>query len=143
FHRVEVKRRRLLHRRIFNRCFGELGDILLNHNKTPKFASEEVIDVARSPVIKRLAANRRRPFKRILTNVDQGWHVPGGFFARPTPGLLEKHELKVVEANRPQMRATEVENFMPRGWSLAFKQVHLVVTVEVILVAPVAEFYAI
>src|SRR5262249_7221835 len=110
-----------------------------HHNKTPKFASEEVIDVARRPVIKRFPADRRCALKRILTNVDQRGHVRSCLFARPAPRLLEECELEIVQAHRTQVRPAEVEDLMPRGRPFAFQQVHLVVTVKVILVTPAAE----
>ena len=40
------------------------------------------------------------------------------------------------------MRSTKVEDFMPRGWPLACQEVHLVVAVQVVLVAAVAELHA-
>src|SRR5262249_38580053 len=133
FHRIKVEGGRVLHRRIVDRRQRQLLDKLLDHDKAPELPGGEVIHVAGGARCKRLAANTRRAVERILTNVDHRGHVRGGLFAWPAPRLCEKRKLKVVDANRAQLRAAEVEQLLAFGWTFAGEEIHLVVTVEMVL----------
>ena len=63
---------------------------------------------------------------------------------RPGPALrlLEELELHVIEAHSAKFGPGKVPQLVPLRWSLAREQVHLVVTVEVVLVLAVAELHA-
>ena len=65
-----------------------------------------------------------------------------GLFTDPTGGLVDEPELVVVDAHCADGAFAEVEDFVPRGRSLAGDRVHLVVAVEMVLISPVAELYA-
>src|SRR5262249_15221953 len=82
------------------------------------------------------------PLERVLPNVSQGGHVRGDLFARPAPRLRKERELEVVEANGAELRAAEIEQLAALGWTFAGEKIHLVVTVQMVLVRPVAEPYA-
>ena len=45
FHGLEVERGWRLHRRIVDRCLGELGHFLLDHHEAPELAGIEVVHV--------------------------------------------------------------------------------------------------
>src|SRR5262245_51895222 len=109
FHRIEVEGSRVLHRRIVDRRQRQLLDVLLDHDEAPELTGEEVVRIARGAGVPRLAAKIRRALERILAEVDQAGHVRGGLFARPTPRLREERELEVVDANRAQLCAAEIE----------------------------------
>src|ERR1051325_11415944 len=63
FHGVEVERRRGLHWRVVDGCFGESDNILLNHDKAPELAREEVVCVRGSAVIPAFATKVRGPLE--------------------------------------------------------------------------------
>ena len=140
--RREVERCRILHRRIVNRRQSQLSDFLLHEDKAPELTGVKVVHVAAGPVVRRLSANHRRPLERILTNVDHDGHVRSGLFAGPAPRLLIELELEVIEANRAQVRTSEVEQFVPFGWPFPLEQRDLVVAVQMILVEAVAKLHA-
>src|SRR5262249_56608615 len=119
--RFEVERSGRLHWRVVDRCLGELSDVLLHHHESPELASEKILSVPKSAIVWRFATDVRRPFERVLADVDQHRHVRGGLLTWPAPGLLEEYELEVVEANRTQVRTGEVEQLMTHGWSLPFQ----------------------
>src|SRR5262249_54066813 len=96
FHRLEIERRRILHRRIVNCGLRELSDVLLDHDEAPELAGEEVIAVTEGAGVGRLAASVWRALEWILADVDQPWHVGGGLFARPAIRLLVERELEVI-----------------------------------------------
>src|SRR5262249_10116864 len=111
-------------------------------DEAPELTCVKVVAVAEGASVRRLATNTRRALERILANVDHRGHVRSGLFARPAPGLLEELELEVVDANRAQLRAAEVEQLVALGGAFAGNQIHLVVTVEMVLVGPVTELHA-
>src|SRR5262249_11097060 len=120
----------------------QLRDKLLDQHEAPELAGEEVIHVATTQVVDAFAAYRGRSLKRILADVDHGGHVRRGLLSGPAPRLLVELEFEVVDADRTQSGASEVEDFLTLGWAFAGEQVHLVVAVEMILVGAVAELYA-
>src|SRR5215831_15689003 len=142
FHRIKVEGGRVLHRRIVDRRQRQLLDKLLDHDEAPELTGEEVVGIARGAGVPRLAAKIRRALERILANVDQAGHVRGDLFARPAPRLREERELEVVEANRAELRAAEIEQLAALGWAFAGEKIHLVVAIEMVLVGPVAELHA-
>ena len=62
--------------------------------------------------------------------------------AEPPVGLVDQAEFAVVDTNRAERAFSEVEDLMPVGRTFAGQQIHLVVAVEVHLVARVAELLA-
>src|SRR5262249_6671565 len=126
--------------RVVDRRHRQLTDILLDQDEAPELASVKVLAVAKGTLVRRLAANVRRPLEWVLTDVDHRGHVRRIFFAGPAPGLLEELELEVVDAKGPKMRATEVKDFVASRWSVALQQGRLVIAIQVVLVATVAKF---
>jgi hypothetical protein len=45
--------------------------------------------------------------------------------ARPAPRLRIEREFEVVDANRAELRAAEVEQLLALGWAFAGQEVHL------------------
>src|SRR6516225_6910963 len=127
---IVVEARGCRHRWEFDGRLRKLCHLLLHPHKAPS-----------SLIVQRLTASRRRPLERILTDVDGRWHVRVHLLSRPTIGLLKKNVLEIVEPDSAELRSAEVEDFMPHRWSLALKQVHLVVAVEMVFVGPVAELH--
>src|SRR5262245_17217243 len=142
FHGLEVERSWCLHRRIVDRCLGELGHFLLDHHEAPELAGVEVVHVPATQGVQVFAANGRCPFKRILAYVVHRRHVIRRFFSRPTVRLLVELELEIVNADGPKCRAAEVEELAACRRSLAGEQVHLIVAVEMVLVVPAIERHA-
>src|SRR5215475_8961379 len=141
-HRFEIERRRVLHRRIINRRQRQLLNKLLDLDEAPELPSKEVVAVAEAASVRRLTANIWRTLERVLAKVDQPRHIGRGLLARPAPGLRVECELEVVDAKRTQLRAAEVEDFLALGWAFTGEKIHLVVTVEMVLVGPFAELHA-
>src|SRR5260370_23655972 len=100
-HRIEVERRRRLHRRVVDRRRGEFCDYLLNQNEAPELAGKEIVPVAEGAFVRGLAADRWRPLERILPDIDHDGHVRRDLFSRPAPRLLEERELEVIKADGP------------------------------------------
>src|SRR5262249_59990884 len=82
------------------------------YHEPPELAAHEVVHVAAAGVVEALTAGDRRPFERILADVDDRGHVGGGFLARPPVRLLEELELEVVMAQRAEMRTGEIEDLV-------------------------------
>src|SRR5262249_49997460 len=119
----------------------QLLDVLLHHDEAPELTGEELIHVAGRSGVQGLAAKGRRALERVLANVNQPRHVRGGLFARPAPRLHKERELEVVEANRAELRAAEIEQLAAFGWTFAGEQIHLVIAVQMVLVGAVAELH--
>src|SRR5262249_5770752 len=107
----------------------------------PELARIEVVHVPAAKIVQVLATDGRCPLERILTDVHDGWHVGRRFLSRPAIWLLEELELEVVDAKGAQMGSAEVEDLATSGGPLAAQQIHLVVAVEVVLVAAVPELH--
>src|SRR5262249_14529814 len=135
--RFQVERSGRLHWRGVDRCLGALGDGLLHPHESPELPSGKNLSITKSPHVRRFATYVRRPFERVLSDVDEHGHVRRGLLTRPAPGLLEECELEVIQPNRAQVRAPEVEQLMTRRRPFAFEQIHLVIAIQVILVSPV------
>src|SRR5215831_3381065 len=142
FHGLKVERSRRLHRRIVDRCLGELGHFLLDHHEAPELAGVKVVHVAAAQGVQVFAAGGRRPFKRILAYVVHHRHVGGRFFSGPTVRLLIELELEIVDADGPKRRAAEVKELAACRRSLAGEQVGLIVAVEMVLVVAAVECHA-
>ena len=84
----------------------------------------------------------RRPLERVLTDVVDFGHVRRDLGAGPTVRLVVELVLEVVHPHRAELRASEVENLMASGGTFALEQSHLVITVQMVLVGPVAELHA-
>src|SRR5262249_50410057 len=119
FHRVEVEGSRGLHRRVIGRPPGPVFDKLLGQDGAAEIPGEEVIAITPGAGVRRLAPKIRRALEWILANIDHRWHVGGRLFARPAPRLRIERELEVVEANRAQLRAAEIEQLAALGWTFA------------------------
>src|SRR5262249_51406402 len=141
-HCIKVEGRRVLHRWIVDCRLRQLGDVLLDHDEAPELTGEEVVAITPGAGVGRLAPKTRRALERILANVDQRGHVSGGLLARPAPRLGIERELEVVEANCAELRAAEIEQLTALGCTFAGEEIHLIVTVQMILVGALAELHA-
>src|SRR5208337_5074317 len=65
-----------------------------------------------------------------------------GLLTEPAPGLIDEAEFVIVNANRADRAFAEVENFMARGWAFAGESGYLVIAIEVVLVGPVTNGFA-
>ena len=65
-----------------------------------------------------------------------------GFFSDPALGLLNEAVLEVVNAHRAKGTFAEVENLVARRRTFAGDGGHLVVAVQMVLVRPVADLFA-
>src|SRR5437667_86055 len=138
-HRVEVKCGWFLHRRVLDRRHGKFCHLLLDQNEAPELARHEVIDITKSSIVEALVVKRRWSLKRILSEVDHGGHVGGDFRTWPALRLLEEREFEVINSDGPEVRPTEVEEFVALGRPVPSDEVHLVVAIKVVRVGPVAE----
>src|SRR6266487_4135059 len=105
----------ILHRRVLDRRHGKFCHLLLDQNEAPELARHEVIDITKSSIVEALVVKRRCSLKRILPEVDHRGHVSGDFRTRPALRLLEERELEVIKADGPEVRPTEVEEFVALG----------------------------
>src|SRR5215469_9997003 len=112
FHSVQVEASWLLHRWIFDGRLCRFGDHFLNHHEAPELACIEVISVAKGARVGGLPTKRRGALKRVLSNVNNRWHVSRDFLSRPAVRLLEKLKLEVIESNCAQLGATEIKEFV-------------------------------
>src|SRR5262249_11643858 len=129
FYCIKVEGRRRLHRRKVDGRLRKLEHRLLHHHEAPELARHEVIHIAPAHVVQTFATKIRGPLERILTQVHDARHVGRDLLSRPTPGLLDELELKVVDPDRPKVRSPEVENLMTLGGTLAGQNVHLVIAI--------------
>jgi len=81
---IEVEARWCLHRREIDRRFCELRYRLLHRDEAPELSAVEIIHVAAAEIVHGLTPNRRRSLERILTDVDDPWHVRVQLLSRPT-----------------------------------------------------------
>jgi hypothetical protein len=130
FYRVEVETGWILHRRVFNSSHRQLGHSLLNHDKAPELACIEIVSVAKRAIVYAFAAEIRRALEWILAEVCNRGHVGIDFLARPAPWLLQELELEIIDTNRTQLWSAEIEKFVSRRRSSAFKQGPLVVPIK-------------
>src|SRR2546423_609616 len=68
-------------------------------------------------------------------------HIKVRLFTQPAVGLVNEPVLVVVNANRADGAFAKVEDFVTRGRAFAGNGRRLVITIQVILVSPVAEFH--
>ncbi len=133
---IEVEGRRCLHRRKFDCRLRQFNDLLLHVDEAPQLAAHEIVEVTGGLVVEGLPVDRRCPLERVLADIDRRRHIRRQLLSRPTVGLLDEHELEIVEADRAELRSSEVEDFVPRRRSLTKQQVHLIVPVQMVLVRP-------
>src|SRR5262249_3953652 len=122
---------------------GELGHFLLDQHEAPELPGKEVITVSEGAVIRAFPSDHRSPFERILSDIDDRWHVGRRFFARPAVRRRAELEVEVVDADRAKIRSAKIEELMARRRSLSGEQVRLVIAVEVVLVGAVAQLHAV
>ena len=139
---LQVEGSWILHRRIVDGRHGELAHCLLNDDEAPELARIEVIHVASTHIIQTLAANGRRAFEGILAQIHDRRHVGGDFLTGPAPRLLDELKLEVIDANGTELRSTEVEELMARGWTGPVQERHLVIPIEMVFVRAVTELHA-
>src|SRR6516165_4854504 len=142
FHGVEVEACWGLHWRIIDGGLRQFGNFLLNNHEPPEFATHEIVHVASASIVQAFAAGDRRSLKRVLADVDGSWHVGRILFARPPVWLLEELEFEVIHAKGTEMRAGKIEDLMASGGALAGQKIHLIVAVEVVLVAAAFQRHA-
>src|SRR4029077_16618548 len=102
---------------------------------------EEVHHVSRGTSKKSFPIDRDKPLERVLAEVNYGGHIGRQLRASPALGLFIEPELHVVDANGPELGSSEIEDLVTGRRSLAQQHVQLVVTVEVVLVGPVADLH--
>src|SRR5205085_5376135 len=142
FYGLEVEARRRLHRRKFDGCSRQSADLFLNNDEPPEFAAHEIVHVASAGVVQAFSAGYRRSLKRILADIDDGWHVGGVLFARPPVRLLEELKLEVIVAKGTKMGTGKIEDLVASGRALARQNIHLVVTIEMVLVGAAFQCHA-
>src|SRR5437764_8940242 len=138
FNRVKVETRAFLHWRIFEKGLEFLAHHLLDENKAPELELEPIEVLLRaffSTIVWPALA-----LKRIKTQVDQIGHVNVRFFTQPALGLVNEAKLVVVKTHRADGAFAEVEDLVTVRSAFAGNGVHLVVTVEMVLISAVAEF---
>src|SRR5208283_590266 len=133
---LDVEARRRLHRRKIDRRLRELTHRFLHENEAPELARHEIVHVASSEIVHVFAADRWCPLERILTDINNGWHVGRDLLPWPALRLLEESEFEVIKPQRAKMWATEVKEFMTGGRPLAQQNIQLIVAVEMVLVCP-------
>src|ERR1035438_3775611 len=62
--------------------------------------------------------------------------------AKPATGLGNELKLEVVDPHGGKVAFREIEDFVTGRWPLAGNHVHLVITVKMVLVSPVANLFA-
>ena len=105
--RLEIEARAFLHRREFDRGFGQLENLLLDENEAPEFVLEPIEILLRSGLGPALRPSRTLEW--IKAKVGQIGHVNLGFFTKPSAGLVDETILVVVDANGAQLALTEYQ----------------------------------
>src|SRR5208283_791043 len=139
---IQVERGWVLHRRIVDGCHCKLTHSLLHEDKSPELARHEVIHVSRRASVECFAADVRQALEGILPDVYHRRHISFQFLSWPAIGLLDELELEVIDAERTEFGAGEVEELMTSGRSCTRQDGKLVVAVQVVLVGAVAELHA-
>src|SRR4029453_17582519 len=117
-----------------------LAHYLLDEHKTPELELEPIEVLLRAffrPIVWPPLA-----LKRIETQVDQGGNVPLCLGTKPAIGLVDETIFVVVDAHRADGAFAEVEDLVALGRTFAGDGVRLVVSVQMVLVSPVAPFHA-
>src|SRR5208283_3156390 len=94
---LDVEARRRLHRRKIDRRLRELTHRFLHENEAPELARHEIIHITAAEIVQIFAADRWGPLERVLTDVDNGWHVGRNLLPRPALRLLKELEFEVIE----------------------------------------------
>ncbi len=142
FDGFKVERGRCLHRRIFDRRLRQSPHALLYENEAPELSCVEIVHVTAAEAIERLASDRRRSLKRILTDVDDRRHVGCHLFSRPPLRLLVELEFRIVDPDSAKFRSAEVVKFMAFRRTVAQQQVHLIVAIQMVLVGSIPRRHA-
>ena len=88
--------------------WAKLHNGFLHHDEAPELARIEIVHISTAQIIEAFTADRRRPFERILPEVDDGRHVGGDLFSRPSVGLLDELKLEVINSNGAEVGSTEI-----------------------------------
>src|SRR5206468_5027000 len=131
---LQVEARALLHGRELDEGLGVLPDLLLHEDEAPELVHEPVVVGDRSA--------DPRALEGIETEIDENGPVDLDRAAQPAVGLIDEPVLVVVDTYGAQRRLGEVEDLVPLRLAGAREHVHLVVAVEIDLVAPVAKLLA-
>src|SRR5215467_15842602 len=137
FDRFEVERGGLLHRRKIDRRLRQREDFLLHLDEAPELTGKKAVHVALGRVVPGLTSQRGRPLERILSEVDDTWHVRSGLFVRPSERLLEELEFEGIDPDCAEVRSAEVPDLVALRRPFAKQQVKLIVAVQVVLVSPI------
>src|SRR5208337_4805455 len=129
----------LLHRRELDGGLPELQDDVLDENEPPGFSAEELVEPGWGPFTK---AQDRCPLERILPDVVDLGHIRRDLGTGPALRLLVKLVLEIVHPYRTEFRSSEIEDLMASRGPCALKQGHLVIPIEMVLIRPVTELYA-
>src|SRR5208337_3118745 len=129
----------LLHRRELDGGLPELQYDVLDENEPPGFSAEELVEPSRGPFTK---VQDRCSLERILPDVVYLGHIRRDLGTGPALRLLEKLVLEVIHSHRAEVRSSEIEDLMASGGPFALKQSHLVIPIEMVLIRPVTELYA-
>src|SRR5271169_5859424 len=137
--RGQVERGWVLHRWEINGSFPQLQHNLLDEDKPESLPAEELVEPCRGTLEE---VQNRRSLEGVLANVVDFGHICFDLRSRPAFRLVVELVLKVVYPHSAKLRPSEVVNLMASGWPFALKHGHLVISIEVVLVGPVAELYA-
>jgi hypothetical protein len=140
FDGVKIKARAPLHRRVFEEGLNFFGYDLLNKNKAPELELEP-IEVLLRPVF-RPVSGPALALEWIETEVDQIGYVHMRLFTQPALGLVNETILIVVNVHRANGAFPKVKDFVTGRRAFPGDGVYLVLTVEVVLVCPIADLHA-
>src|SRR4051794_24213064 len=140
FHGVEVEARAALHGRIVKERLQFLAHHLLHEHKAPELELEpvEVLLTAFFGTVVWPAL----PLKRIQAQIGKIGHVNVRLLTQPALRLIDETILVIIDAHRADRAFAEIEDFVTRRGALTRDGGHLVVTIQMVLVGPVAELYA-
>src|SRR5437667_8979080 len=139
FDGFKIETRPFLHRRVIEEGLEFLADDLLDEHKTPELELEPIEVLL--PSFFRPIVGPALALKRIEAQVNQVGNVHLRLGTKPAVRLVDETILVVVNAHRADRALAEVEDFVTRGRAFAGNGRRLVITIEMVLVSPVAEFY--
>ena len=114
-----------------------LPSVVLERTASPR---GEVVEVGKGTSVSRHTL--RRALERVPAKIDYRRHVGSDLFPRPSIRLVEEYDLQIIDTDRTEVRAPEVEQLVARRRTFAGEQVHLVVAIEMVLVRPVTQLHS-
>src|SRR5271166_267720 len=138
--RVEIEAGAALHRRIVEESLDFLAHQLLDEDEAPELILEPVEVLLRA--VLRAVVRPAGALERIEAQVGDVGHVRVRLLAEPARGLVDEPELVIVDAHRADRAFAKIEDLVTRGWSLAGDGGGLVIAIQMVLVSPVADRFA-